>query len=287
MTPYKNIVLAYDDSRFSRAALVETLHYAQQHGSKVTIVHAVFFDSEEFSISPGRIDERLQRGRDACERAVDEYSRGFDVDINYLIRQGEPHEVITTVADELGADLIAMGTHGRKGVRKMFMGSVTASVIAEAPCDVLVVKKECEECNGEYHNVLVPFDNSELSRKAVIRVGAIANSHEMATTILYVIPRYEEMIGFMRTESVEERMRDEADKIVLAGEKIASDNGISANTAVEEGSAAEEIIAKARGLGSDLIVLGSHGWRGLDRTILGSTAERVITFSPVPVLVVR
>lgn len=287
MIPYRNIILAYDDSRFSRAALVEALHWAEKHDSKITIVHAVFFDSEEFSISPGRIDERVQRGRDACERAVEEYSGDFDVEVNYMIRQGEPHEVITTVADEMGADLIVMGTHGRKGIRKMFMGSVTAAVVSEAPCDVLVVKKPCEDCTGEYHNILVAYDNSELSQKAITRVSAISDSRDVATTILYVIPRYQEMIGFFNTDTVRDSIRAEADKIVLAGERIASENGINANTFVEEGNAAEEIIAKARGLQSDLIVLGSHGWRGLDKTILGSTAERVITFSPIPVLVVR
>ena len=286
MIPYKNIVLAFDDSRFSRAALIEAMHWAEQHDSRVTIVHAVFFDNEEFSFSPGRLDDRLQRGRGACERAVGEGSNEFEVEVNYLIRQGEPHEVITTVADELGADLIVMGTHGRKGMRKMFMGSVTAAVIAEAPCDVLVVKKPCEECNGEYRNILVPFDNSELSRKAVTHLGAIANSHEIAATIIYVVPRYEEL-GFFKTDSMRQQVRTQADKIVLAGEKIASESGINVNTAVEEGRAAEEIITMARGLGSDLIVIGSHGWRGFDKTIIGSTAERVITFSPIPVLVVR
>lgn len=287
MIPYQNIILAFDDSKFSRAALVEALHWAEMHGSKITIVHAVFFDSEEFSIAPNRIEERLQRGRDACERAVDDYSHDFDVEVNYLIRQGEPHEVITTVADEMGADLIAMGTHGRRGIRKMFMGSVTASVIADAPCDVLVVKKPCEECNGEYHNILVPYDNSELSRKAVTMVSAIADSREISATILYVIPRYEEMVGFFKTDAVMEQVHSEAEKIVLAGEKIASESGVSAHTVIEEGNAAEEIISMARGLKSDLIVIGSHGWRGLDKSILGSTAERVIAFSPVPVLVVR
>ncbi len=252
-------------------------------------MHAVFFDSEEFSISPSQLEERLCHGKESCERAVEEYSPEFGVDIEYLVIQGEPHEVIPAVARERGADLIAMGTYGRRGIRRMIMGSVTSGVILNSPCDVLVVKKPCEDCTGDYRRILVPYDDSELSRKAVSRIVNITNSHtgESSATILYVIPRYEEMVGFFRSSAIEGRLREEATKIVLGGEKIAADEGLTANTVVEEGNPADKIVETAKGLGSDLIVLGSHGWRGIDKSILGSTTERVIATASVPVLVVR
>lgn len=253
----------------------------------MTIVHAVFFDSEEFSISPSQLEERLCYGKEACEKAVEEYSPEFGTELEYLVVQGEPHEVIPAVASERGADLIAMGTYGRRGIRRMIMGSVTSGVILNSPCDVLVVKKPCEECTGEYRRILVPYDDSELSRKAVGRVVNITNSGESSATILYVIPRYEEMVGFFRTASIQERLREEATKVVLAGEKIATAEGVTANTVIEEGNAADKIVDTAKGLGSDLIVLGSHGWHGIDKSILGSTTERVIATSNIPVLVVR
>lgn len=287
MTPYKNIVLAYDDSKYSKAALTEALHWAQAHDSKVTVVHAVYYDSEEFTVSPNRFEQQVRAGRDACEKVVGECSGEFEVDINYLIRQGEPHEVIHDIAEELGADLIAMGTYGRRGLRKLVMGSVTASVIPDAPCDVLVVNKPCEDCIGEYHNILIPFDNSELSQKAIHRTAGVINSNGAAVTLFYVIPRYQEMIGFFNSNAVREQVRHEAEKVVNEGEKIASNDGINVNTLIEEGHAADKINAVARELGSDLIVLGSHGWRGFDKSILGSTAERVITYSSIPVLIVR
>ena len=289
MTAYKNIILGFDDSKFSRAALVETLSWAKAHGSKVTIVHAVFFDSEEFSISPSQLEERLCRGKEACEKAVEEFTPEFGVDLEYLVVQGEPHEVIPAVARERGADLIAMGTYGRRGIRRMIMGSVTSGVILDAPCDVLVVKKQCEDCTGEYRRILVPYDDSEFSRKAVRRITSITNSNasETSATILYVIPRYEEMVGFFRTNSIEGRLREEATKVVLGGEKIASEEGVTANTMVEEGNPADKIVETAKGLGCDLIVLGSHGWHGLSKSILGSTTERVIAHANIPVLVVR
>lgn len=287
MTTYKNILMAFDDSKFSEAALVEAVHWAKAHDAKVTIVHAVFFDSEEFGISAGQLEKRLEMGRAACDRAMQNYCSEFGIDIEYRVIQGEPHEVVPDLARQIEADLIVMGTHGRKGVRRMFMGSVTAGVIIHSPCDVLVVKRKCEECTGEYHRVLVPYDGSRLSKKAVERVVDIADPHKADATILYVIPRYEEMVGFFKTKSIEDKLREEATKVVMEAEKIASENGVSANTVIDDGVAEERIVETARDLSSDLIVLGSHGWHAIDKSIIGSTAERVIAHADVPVLVVR
>ncbi|MHB8791781.1 MAG: universal stress protein [Thermoleophilia bacterium] len=287
MNTYNNIILGFDDSKYSRAALVETLSWAKVHNSNVTMVHAVFFDSEEFSISPGQLEDRLCQGKAACEKAVEDYSSEFGIDIEYLVIQGEPHEVITKVAREREADLIAMGTYGRKGLRRMIMGSVTAGVILDSPCDVLVVKKPCEECSGHYRDILIPYDGSEPSRRAVERVIYITNSDERSATMLYVIPRYEEMIGFFKTDAIEQSIQEEATRIVLEGERLAAGKGLNANTMIEKGRAADKIVESARELKSDLIVIGSHGWHGMDKSILGSTAERVIAHSPIPILIVR
>ena len=266
---------------------METLSWAKVHDSKVTIVHAVFFDSEEFSISPGQLEDRLRHGKAACEKAVEDYSPEFGSDVEYLVIQGEPHEVITTVARERDADLIVMGTYGRRGLMRMIMGSVTAGVILDSPCDVLVVKKPCEECSGHYRSILIPYDGSEPGKRAIDGVINITDSGQPAATMLYVIPRYEEMVGFFKTDAIDKSIREEATRIILEGERIASGKGLNTNTMIEEGRAADKIVESARTLGSDLIVLGSHGWHGMDKSILGSTAERVIAYSPIPILIVR
>jgi nucleotide-binding universal stress UspA family protein len=288
LIPYRNILVGFDDSEYSKAALVEALNIVRANGGSLALVHAVFFDSEEFSVSPGHLDKRLEHGKVMCEKAAETYGGEFDSGVQYLVRQGEPHEVIPDVARERGTDLIVMGTYGRRGIRRMIMGSVTSGVILDSPCDVLVVKKPCEECTGRYRSILVPYDGSALGRKAVGRAAEIAaDSGEITLTVLYVIPLYEE-IGFLRTNTISERIHEEARKVVIDGEKLASEKGVTANTLVEEGaSTADRVVETAEGLESDLIVMGSHGWRGVDKAIMGSTTERVISRSPVPVLVVR
>lgn len=286
MIPYKNIVVGFDDSEYSRAALIEALNIVKANGGTCALVHAVFFDSEEFSISPGQLDRRLAKGKAICNKAARLYGSEFGLDVSCLIRQGEPYEVVTEVARERGADLIVMGTHGRRGIRRVIMGSVTAGVILNSPCDVLVLKKPCEECTGRYHSILVPYDGSKQAVKAVRRAAEIASVNGVTITILYVIPGYEE-IGFLRTASIREKIREEAREIVIVGEKITSQMGVTANTLVEEGNISDCVVKAAGSLASDLIVMGSHGWRGIDKAIIGSTTERVIAYSPIPVLVVR
>lgn len=288
MIPYRNIIVALDDSKYSEAALIEAAHLAKGQGGTVSVVHSVYVDSEGFSTSSQQLEERLEAGKKLCEKITGRYSSEFGIEIESIIRQGEPHEVIPEIVLEKKADLIAMGTHGRKGIKKLFMGSVTASLIVEAPCDVLIVKKPCEECTGIYSSVLVPFDGSEYGAKAISRALALKNLNpEMVITLMYVIPRYEEMVDFFKTSAIRKKLQDEARKIILAGEGLAQEKGVSVNSVFDEGNPAEKIVEKAGTLGCDLIVMGSHGWRGVHRAILGSTTERVITYSTIPILIAR
>ncbi len=286
--PYKNILVGLDKSKYSEAALIESAHWAKKHGGRISIVHTVFFDSEEFSISPGQLDERLDQGMELCNRVAKGFSSEYGVEIECIVRHGEPHEVIPELARDGHFDLIAMGTYGRRGLRRLVMGSITAGVILDAPCDVLVVKKPCEACNGVYSSLLVPYDGSKLGKKAVERAVALKKENpKVSITLIYVIPRYEEMIGFLKTDGIREQLHEEAKRIVLEGKTFAGKKGASVETVVEEGSSSEKIVETAKKRGTDLIVMGSHGWRGVNKALLGSTTERVIAYSAMPVLVAR
>lgn len=285
---YRNIVVGLDSSEYSEAALVEVASWAKKNGGHLSLVHSVYFDSEEFAISPSSIDKRVESGMELCSRVRDSFSSEFGVDMECIVRQGEAHDVIVEAAEDKKADLIAMGTHGRRGLRRMIMGSVTSGVILDSPCDVLVVKKAHIPKEGRYGSILVPYDGSELSNKALNRAVELKKEDPDAmVTLLYVIPRYEEMVGFFKTNSIMEKLYEEARKIVLEGLGIAQKSGILASTIVEEGHPSDKVIEIANGLGIDLIVMGSHGWRGFNKALLGSTAERVITHSTVPVLIAR
>jgi len=284
---YRRLLVGYDDSPASRAALLEAAHWVKKHGGELALVHAAFFDTEEFGIAPEQLEKRVALGRRLCAAAVESVAAEPGVPARPIICEGEPPDVLLDTADGMDADLIVLGTYGRRGLRRMLMGSVTAQVISKARSDVLVVHRPCQECRGEYRSLLVPYDGSAFSRAALERACELSAADGSRITALYVIPRYEEMVGFLRTEGISARLAEEGAKIVAGAARIAAARGVTVATAVAEGAAADRVVDAVKQSGFDLVVMGSHGHRGMERALLGSTAERVIVNAPCPVLVVK
>lgn len=284
---YNTILVAFDGSEFSKAALIESSNWIKRHGGRIIMVHAVYFDEEEFTIAPEQREKRFEIGKKVCYQTRETISSEFGIDVESLICEGEPPDVILDIAREKKVELISMGTYGRKGIKRLIMGSVTSKVILNAACDVMVVKRPCSECTGEYKSILVPFDGSEFSKKALERACELSKIDSSEITVLYVIPRYEEMIEFFRTESIKRAMFDEAEKILNVARQIASEKGVTLAATVKEGHVGEKVLETAEMLKNDLIVMGTYGWKGVSRAIMGSTTERVIMNASCPVLTVR
>lgn len=284
---YRNLLVPYDDSEFSRAALLEAAHWTRRHQGTLTILHAVFFDTEEFGIAPEMREKRLRKGQEFCALAKTRIQTDVGVAAQVLCREGDPPAEVLAAAETTGADLIVMGTHGRRGLSRLLMGSVTSHVILHAGVDVLVVKKPCSACRGAYTSILVPFDGSAQSRRSLERACALAKQDAATVTLVYVIPRYEEMLDFMRTPMIEKSLRGEAARILGEGKALAHTLGTEARMLISEGHSGDEIARAVGSGGHDLVVMGTSGWRGVDRALLGSTAERVIRDAPCPVLVVK
>jgi nucleotide-binding universal stress UspA family protein len=284
---YKTLLVGFDDSQPSKAALAEAANWIRRHGGDMILVHAVYFDTEEFGIAPTQMEKRLKHGEQICVETKEMIAREFGIEAKSVLCEGEPPEVLVNMAREKKADLIVLGTFGRRGINRLLMGSVTSHVIVNSPVDVLVVKRPCDECAGAYRSILVPFDGSVFSKKALDRACSLSKTDGAEITVLYVIPRYEEMLGFFRTDSIRRSMNQEAQKIVDAAVEAASSRGVSVSTEVQEGHSAERIIETAAGLKKEVIVMGSYGWRGVNKAIMGSTTERVLIGAPCPVLAVR
>ena len=286
---YNSIVVGYDESFSSKAALKEASRWVTVHGGKIFLIHAVFFDQEEFAILPAQMEKRFEFGTSVCLDAKknlhDEF--GLNGNVESVICEGEPPEVIVDMARGKNADLIALGTYGRKGFKRLLMGSVTSQVIMNSPCDVLVVTKECTRCTGKYSSLLVPFDGSESSKKALVRACELSRLDGGEITVLYVIPRYEEMMDFFKTEAVTKSLFQQAEKILEGAKKIADGLGVQIKAVVQEGHSGDKIVELADKFKNDLIVMGTHGWSGVDKAIMGSTAERIIAYADRPILIVK
>jgi len=146
-----------------------------------------------------------------------------------------------------------------------------------------------------YQRILVPTDGSTLSKKAVTCAVDLAAVTGAELVALYVVPRYpvsyfEGNISIPESEiaRTEKQWTDKGQAVVDAVQKAASKSGVKARGVLARSDlVAESVIAAAKKNKCDLIVMASHGRKGLKRVLLGSETQHVLTHSQLPVLVLR
>ncbi|HEY0201620.1 MAG TPA: universal stress protein [Burkholderiaceae bacterium] len=146
-----------------------------------------------------------------------------------------------------------------------------------------------------YKRILIATDGSALSKKAVISGIDLAAVLGAAVVMLKVVPRYPQayfegavMIDSQEIKQVEKRWADDAQAVVDSVCESAEAKGVKAKgLTVKSDLVAEAVIAAAKKNKSDLIVMASHGRKGIKRLLLGSETQNVLTNSHIPVLVLR
>jgi nucleotide-binding universal stress UspA family protein len=201
-----------------------------------------------------------------------------------------PAERVLAYLEDEDIDLLVMGTHGRRGLSRALLGSVTEELVRQAPCPVFVVRSD-EEVRSQQHairRVLVPIDFSAASKGAIEHATEIAQTYGAEIHLLHVVEEvvYPSTYGlgdaYFPTQNVIRKVEE-----TLAGmarEEIGYEH-VTVSTVV--GYAPLSIIDFVQNNEIDLVVIATHGRSGFDRMLLGSVAERVIRRAPVPVLVVK
>jgi nucleotide-binding universal stress UspA family protein len=138
-----------------------------------------------------------------------------------------------------------------------------------------------------YHDILVPTDGSDASTQAVEHAVALAAEHDATVHVLYVVDASSYASLDVGTEMIFEALRDEGESVTATAETAAAEADVPVESEVVEGDVHRAILDYAAAHDADLIVMGTHGRRGLDRYLLGSVTERIVRSSPVPVLTVR
>jgi nucleotide-binding universal stress UspA family protein len=150
----KTILLATDGSHSAESAASEAIALSQATGAVLHIVTAWSIPRSAFAYDAlGALAQEMseverERGEKALAAAV-AVAKAAGLEPRPVLRHGDAGEVICAVADEIGADLIVVGSHGWNPVRRLFLGSVSARVLHHAPCPVLVVRGEPQLAAGE------------------------------------------------------------------------------------------------------------------------------------------
>ena len=144
-----------------------------------------------------------------------------------------------------------------------------------------------------YRRILVPVDGSPTSNLGLIEAVRLAKDQAATLRLVHVldelivVPGAEAVVYLRNTVDL---LREAGQQIVDAATALVRRNGLDAESVVREiigGRAAEAIVDEAKQWGADLIVLGTHGRRGVTRLVMGSDAEEIVRTAPVPVRLVR
>ncbi len=145
MKTFRKIIVATDLTKASEPALKEAIEMAKDEGSElmITYVYQAPNMAQAEAVAPGTYDEWDQNLRTKAEAKLEPMvkdAKKAGVDARALVLSGAPYEAISDAAEKNAADLVVMGTHGRKGVSRYFVGSVASRVISTAPCPVMTVR---------------------------------------------------------------------------------------------------------------------------------------------------
>lgn len=144
------------------------------------------------------------------------------------------------------------------------------------------------------HQLLVPVDGSQTSVKALETAIELARLNRAYLRLLYVIDELDYVNGFETAKAYYEQtrpfMRTDGERLLAQMRSLAEGRGVVCDSVLLESGTDRlcDVVAEhARLIHADMIVLGSHGRRGLDRVLMGSDAEQIVRRAPVPVLVVK
>jgi nucleotide-binding universal stress UspA family protein len=288
----RKILTATDFSEAADQAGALARDLARRFEAHLHIVHViVLLDNPHLDRDRrDELQELLASGDDARRRVLEEkYEEQHGVDITpHLIRGVVPDEVIVETAGTLGCDLIVMGTHGRRGISHLLLGSVAERVVRTTASPVLTVRAEAVINPQGIRRILVPHDFSEASSAAVLHAVTWAKALDAEITLLHVV----EPVVYPEFYSVDVLSDDLMVRLVERSRealgKAAADlpADLEVNLKVEVGRASDTINDNADPEFFDLVIMATRGLSGLEHVLLGSVAESVLRRCRVPMLAI-
>ena len=278
-TSFREIVVPIDGSGLSEMAVPFALEFARRSGGHVTLVRALP-ESMLVTDIPTAILADVRRAAHA-ELDAAAARCGKDVPVTTCLKKGFPAEVILGAA--AGKDLIVMTTHGRGGISRWVLGSITEKLLRLSPIPVLVIRPRrpasreaaVRAAARMFRDAVVPLDGSATALDAV-RPLALIPDRSTRIHVVTVLPK-----------DTDEPASDAAAEYLAGRAAALESRGLPVVTRlIHHDSPSEAIGAYAEAHDCGVIVMSTHGAGGLKEWMMGSVTDRVIRRGPVPVLVV-
>jgi nucleotide-binding universal stress UspA family protein len=278
-----HILLATDFSEASKTALRYACNLARSYGSTLFVAHVV--PPEPYlavPMEPIPVDLDIFWNREKENMAEFVSAKVLEeIPHENILQRGELWDVISTVIDRNNVDLVIAGTHGRKGLKKMVLGSVAEKIYRQAKCPVLTVRPEVAETSPSWqvNRILFATDFSETSLHALPYALSLAEENHATLILVNVAPLVPYQYKQSIIDSTSKRLRG----------LIPPDSACEPDFIVCFDFAPGAILQIARDRQADLIVLGvkRRAAAGFSSHLPWSTASEVVSAAPCPVLTVR
>ncbi|WP_181685293.1 universal stress protein [Halorhabdus salina] len=284
---YEEILLPVDDTTGNAEALHHAGEIAHYLDSEIRLLHVA--DTEQHSVTlteEGVVDGLVRQG----ERIVNDAGETLEtLNVTYStdVVQGSPAETIVEYAAEYDYDLIVMPTHGRQGLSRYLLGSVTEKVVRLSNVPVLTARMQEDDTFAfPYERILLPTDGSEGATRAArhgIDLAATVEATVHAVSAVETAALGPDVRSGVTQGAFDQGAQDAVADVATMADK----RGVAVETHVQSGTADEEILTAIDLHDCDAVVMGTTGRRGVDRILLGSVAEKTVRTASVPVVTVR
>ena len=297
----RNIVVPIDFSELSIQAIETASRMARHFGASLHLAHVRQFDffADFVAPVPPMVPFTFMPYEKNKEKSVltelDALARehGVSSPTCHVLGGAPPFDEICRVAQGIPADLIVMPTHGRTGLKHVFLGSTAERIVQHSSCPVLVTRGNAVQSNNgskfKIKTILVPVDFSSCSREGLRYAIAFAN--EFGARIILVHATY---LGYIYSSEgtaiydipgLQKAARKTAERKMRELVRSVNFGGVEFEAVFTEGSPVLDICAYAKDHDVDLIITSTHGLTGFRHVLIGSIAEQVVRHAPCSVLV--
>ena len=293
------ILFATDLSRSAEGAEAYACMLAASWGATLTVMSVLEFLpglNPEYPVNRMYLAELMRQATEGLVE-VKERTSARGISVQTRIATGVPSEEVLAAAKAEDADLIVVGTVGKTGLEHVLLGSTAERIIRTAPCPVLAVRTErsrAQQGGGtkphpvKLERILVPVDFSDCSLDALEYSVILAQRAKASLTLLHVLEPVSYGLDFTFPHPDKREQQRTTIKSRLEGlvSSLASAH-VTADYLLCGGLPNDSILEAARTQSAGMIIMGTHGRRGLSHTFFGSVAESVLRSSPCPVLTVQ
>ncbi len=299
MLQISKILHPTDFSKCASHALPHTIDLAERFGAELHLLHAIVLHEGDpgNAAHPFPNMEELYRVLEEHADAQMKTTLAAHHEPGFKIKRAQLRSIsaagaILDYAAEMDIDLIIMGTHGRRGLRRLLLGSVAEELVRLAPCPVLTVPERTDKTvPGRVRKIVVPVDFSEHARLALAYAKELTDLFEAEMHLLHVVDEviYPDFYPPVMPSggSITEELRGQSLERMKGLLAAVADAETEADVHVRAGRAASAIADFAEERDADLVVIASHGLTGISHMLLGSVTEQVVRRAPCPVFTVK